>query len=99
LENNSTISSGSFGHIWRMGDSKVQTTKNPMYQYAGPGTYRVNYIARSEFGCEGKDSVDVTILTSPTVDFTVGQACDLEPTEFKALQVELAQPILLMLGT
>jgi len=81
--NNSTISSGSFGHIWRMGDSKVQTTKNPMYQYAGPGTYRVNYIARSEFGCEGKDSVDVTILTSPTVDFTVGQACDLEPTEFK----------------
>ena len=80
--NNSTISSGTFGHLWDMGDNNLQTTKTLNYQYAGPGTYKVLYTAISEFGCEGKDSTQVTIQNSPKVDFNFGQACDLTPTDF-----------------
>ena len=80
--NNSTISSGSFGHRWSMGDSKIQTTKTVNYQYAAPGTYKVLYTAISEFGCESLDSANVNIQTSPIVNFTATEACDLTPTDF-----------------
>lgn len=80
--NNSTISSGTFGHIWNMGDSKLQTTRTVNYQYAAPGIYKVIYTAISEFGCKSLDSANIDIQTSPKVDFTVTEACDLTPTEF-----------------
>jgi len=86
--NNSTISSGKIGSYWTFGDGDISTLCEPSHAYSLPGTYRVNLLMESEFGCKDSTFVNVVIKPAPTVDFTIGKLCKNDPTQFTNLSSE-----------
>lgn len=66
--------------VWNFGDGSVfNTNQNPSHNYAGAGTYIVQLLTVSEFGC--KDSVSKTVIVNPTpvVYFTADDTFGCDP--------------------
>jgi len=63
--NSGTLSSWS----WDFGDGTGNSTQqNPTYQYASAGTYTVELVVTSSFGCKDSITKNVTIAPPPTAD-------------------------------
>ncbi|MBP2146314.1 PGF-pre-PGF domain-containing protein [Methanofollis sp. W23] len=58
---------------WDFGDGGVSTEENPSHEYVTPGTYTVELNASNAYGFETTTST-VTVLTSPSADFTQSTA-------------------------
>ena len=72
----STVNSGSITTWnWDFGDSNSATTQNAQHGYATEGTYAVELVVGTDFGC--LDSVTKYIIVHPTpvADFTIANAC------------------------
>lgn len=82
FENTSTLNIGKFGSTWRFGNQGVSNLVNPNFQFSGPGTYDVRLVVESEFGCRDTVNRSITILQSPTVDFTSAGFCSQSPVVF-----------------
>jgi PKD repeat protein len=70
---------------WSFGaGSAVSTQQNPTFTYTQAGSYNVELTVTSDQGCAGTIQNPITILQSPTVDFTNGPACRNQATQFTA---------------
>jgi len=80
--NLTTILSGNVGGKWNFGDGSVGTVRNPQHTFTTGGTYTVQYIAISDFGCSDTSKDNIVIGSAPVVSWTNGQVCDQTPTQF-----------------
>lgn len=80
----SSIPSGSIvSWTWDFGDLiGTSTQQNPVYQYTGPGTYQVQLIVESAFGCKDSITNSVIISPKPTPSFTFSNLCENDVTQF-----------------
>jgi gliding motility-associated-like protein len=71
-------------YYWNFGDNFTGTGSSITHNYLSSGTYNVNVIATSPFGCVGNGSTlaNVTVFDSPVADFAVASnvMSELEPT-------------------
>ncbi len=64
------------GWSWNFGDgSAASLLQNPAHIYNATGTYAVTLIATASNGCSNTVVDSVTILQSPTADFTAASVC------------------------
>lgn len=72
FSDSTTINSGSIDEwLWQFGDSVSSTSQNPTHVYNAPGSYNVNLVATSNFGCETNLIQQVTIYPLPISSFEV----------------------------
>jgi gliding motility-associated-like protein len=71
-------------YYWNFGDNFTGTGSSVSHNYLSTGTYNVNVVATSPFGCVGNGSTiaNVTVFDSPIADFAVASnvMSELEPT-------------------
>ena len=68
---------------WSFGTgSAVSTQQNPTFTYSQAGAYNVGLTVTSDQGCANTIQKPITILQTPTVDFTNGPTCRNQPTLF-----------------
>ena len=77
----STITAGSVvSWIWNFGDSlQVSGINNPIHLYAAPGTYNVQLVSISGFGCRDSVTKPVEVWDLPVADFTPDTISGCEP--------------------
>jgi PKD repeat protein len=80
--NQTTILSGNVGGKWLFGDGSVGTVRNTNHTFTSGGTYNVQYIAISDFGCSDTARKTIEIGSAPVVSWSNGQVCDQTPTQF-----------------
>ena len=62
--------------VWDFGDGANNNyTQNPAHQYATPGNYAVSLEVTNAIGCESFISQSVTIVDTPSANFTGSFAC------------------------
>ena len=72
----STVNSGSITTWnWDFGDSNSATTQNAQHGYAAAGTYAVELLVGTDFGCLDSVTKYVTVHPMPVADFTLTNAC------------------------
>jgi|GEM_PF-678691 len=69
--NNSTISSGTMGYLWKFGDASTSTQSSPTHTYSNSGTYSVELKATSNYGCTDTQTSVVTVFPVPLASFSV----------------------------
>ena len=57
---------------WRFGDGLTSVDQNPEYAYADTGTYRINLIVSTNFGCS--DTVSYQVMVEPYFSFYIPSA-------------------------
>jgi gliding motility-associated-like protein len=73
----STISQGSINTWnWSFGDGGNSILASPQRQYVDTGTYDVQLIVSSLFGCSDTVINPVTVYLNPTADFTAANECN-----------------------
>ncbi len=73
--NNSSNAVGAMQFLWNLGDGFTATSRNLIYSYKTPGTYKVVLLVRSNATCY--DSATITIQVYPNIaaSFTVDPVC------------------------
>ncbi len=69
--NNSKISSGSLKYVWSYGDTSGSTTVSPTKNYSAYGSYKVQLMSISGFGCKDSIAKTVKVHSQPTVQFSL----------------------------
>jgi gliding motility-associated-like protein len=69
--NKSTITSGTLTYKWNFGDGNTSVQKDPVHVYANAGSYTVQLISISSFGCADTIQKSITIHPKPIVDFNI----------------------------
>ncbi len=69
---------------WTFGDpvNGNSVIRNPQYIYGEAGTYGVNLAVTTNFGCQAEVEKSITILQSPSAEFSTSPACVNQPTSF-----------------
>lgn len=67
---------------WNFGDAATSTTANPAHAYTNPGSYTVQLIATTNFGCKDTITAPVVVDSIPTVAFTSSIECVGDSTYF-----------------
>lgn len=75
-------SAGTNVYNWNFGDAATSTTTSPSHAYTNAGSYTVQLIATTNFGC--KDTITSTVLVDsiPTVAFSSSVECVGDSTYF-----------------
>jgi gliding motility-associated-like protein len=60
-------STGATTYLWSFGDGATSTLTNPQHLYGAVGTYNVQLIASSPYGCT--DTADISVIASADVTF------------------------------
>ncbi len=77
------VSPGSIDHYeWDFGDEMLSDLQNPTHIYELSETYTVNFKAYSNEGCYSEAIKDVTITTTPVVEFSAESVCFGDEVEF-----------------
>lgn len=71
-----------FTYTWLFGDNTTAFVENPEKIYAAPGTYTVRFILTDRYGLSSEATQIITVLPSPTVDFTTNVPCAMDSTIF-----------------
>jgi gliding motility-associated-like protein len=72
----STVNSGSITTWnWDFGDSNSATTQNAQHGYATEGTYAVELVVGTDFGCLDSVTKYIIVHPMPVADFTIANAC------------------------
>ncbi len=66
--------------LWNFGDGNTSSIQNPSHLYSSPGTYTVQLISSSNYGCTDSISHSVTIHSLPIANFYSNQVCANSPT-------------------
>lgn len=83
ITNTSTISAGTIGYLWDLGDGSVSSNTDPNYTYPTDGDYTIQLLATSNEGCLDSISKDITIFSIPVANFEFDPVCFGIPTEFE----------------
>ncbi len=80
------LSNTAFGEVnswrWSFGDGALSNLPNPTRSYASGGTYPIEFVARTDLGCEDTAFGSVDIPHAPVLDVDIGNACLDVPTSF-----------------
>ncbi len=68
FQNNSYPNDGSLSYLWDFGDSNTSIEDNPNYIYLTAGTFNVELIATSAYGCSDTINQYVIVYPNPIVD-------------------------------
>ena len=72
---------------WDFGDpdsgDNTSTEREPSHIFSSAGLFDVTLTATTNFGCQATAVQQVTVLESPTAEFSYGQACIGEPIQFQ----------------
>jgi gliding motility-associated-like protein len=72
--NNSSVSSGSMGFTWEMGDGNIFPVPAPTHSYLQAGTYTVKLLGVTDNGCRDSSFFNVIVDPQPLAAFTVNAA-------------------------
>ncbi len=91
--NTSTISSGNnTAFQWNFGDGNSSSLSSPQHIYQASGTYQVQLIVYSDFGCTDTTVEPLTVYQSPVFDFSYSLTCKGKPTQFTYINLNPGQP-------
>lgn len=88
IENSSSLSGDVVDWMWNLGDGDtalVHTASNISHFYQADGTYDLQLIVNTEFGCSDTIQDSIIIFPVPTTDFVFDTACFTHPTQFTDL--------------
>jgi len=68
FQNNSYPNDGTLNYEWDFDDGNTSTEDNPNYTYVNDGTFNVELIATSVYGCTDTINIDVIVYPTPLVD-------------------------------
>jgi hypothetical protein len=71
-----------FTYTWTFGDGTFSVVENPIKVYSAPGTYVVKFVLADRYGVSSQRTETITVLPSPTVDFTTNVPCAGDSTIF-----------------
>lgn len=71
-----------FTYTWLFGDGTFAFVENPIKVYNNPGTYTVRFILTDRYGLSSEKNEVVTILPSPTTNFSTNVPCASDSTVF-----------------
>ncbi len=83
FNNNSSVSGGTLGYFWIFGDGNTSGSTSPSNTYANEGSYNVQLIAVSNFGCDDTVTKPVTVYPLPVPDFNFSNVCFGTPSVFQ----------------
>lgn len=69
-----TISSGTFTSLWKFGDGNTSSSVNPSHNYSSVGSYGIQLITTSNYGCKDSISGIVHVKPHPAASFTVNDS-------------------------
>lgn len=81
--NNSTIGTGAITHVWNFDDGNTSTTSNTKHRYAKTGSYMVELVATSTYGCQDTAFRLVNINPKATPLFVAPNVCNGQTVQFK----------------
>lgn len=91
--NTSSIPSGNItAYQWNFGDNSTSSLASPQHTYQTSGTYQVQLIVYSDFGCTDTTVEPLTVYQSPVFDFSFSQTCKGKPTQFIYVNLISGQP-------
>lgn len=70
------------GWLWNFGDAHTDTVQNPVHKYLTAGVYTVILTAYSPSSCGNSFSQNVTVIQSPSADFSATDVCFGATTQF-----------------
>ncbi|MBI1222160.1 MAG: PKD domain-containing protein [Bacteroidetes bacterium] len=76
--NTSTLAFGSFGSTWKFGDGNSSTEKNARHRYNTFGNIDATLIITTDLGCMDSVTSMISLIESPTPDFSLSSACSEE---------------------
>ena len=81
--------------LWNFGDSTTSVFGNPTHMFKAPGTYTVELIVSTNFGCKDTTSKTVTVYELPKFNFVVRDTvgCPLFCSYFKAIPNPISDSI------
>ncbi|HEY8388789.1 MAG TPA: PKD domain-containing protein, partial [Parasegetibacter sp.] len=79
---NQTSGPGSMTYIWDMGNGSTATTEDATTSYNAEGTYTVQLIARSEYGCADTITKTVPVTGANAVITAPSSGCINQPVNF-----------------
>ena len=89
FESSSTIGDNSYvGHSWTFENNEFGTLSKEDYTFTSNGDKDVKLITTTKFGCKDSITKTISVAASPLADFSVGQACDIDPTSITNLSNE-----------
>jgi putative cofactor-binding repeat protein len=71
-----------FNFNWNFGDGTFDFVENPSKVYSQPGTYTVTFTLSDRYGISSVKTEVITILPSPSVNFTTSIPCATDSTVF-----------------
>ncbi|MCO6495495.1 MAG: PKD domain-containing protein [Bacteroidetes bacterium] len=71
FSNTTSLVSGTFSSLWKFGDGNTSVIKSPTHQYTSIGSYAIDLITTSDFGCKDTISKSVTVQSNPSANFTI----------------------------
>lgn len=74
--NGSSLSSGTLTNSWDLGDGSTSNLPDVNHKYAFPGSYTVQLLLTSDYGCSSSFSSAVDVFPIPIADFSVLDVCD-----------------------
>lgn len=87
---------GSAGNVvawqWKTGPS-VYTTQNPTHVFAAPGNFSMQLTVTAQNNCTNTLTKFIVVPVVPVVDFSTTNLCSAQPTVFKDLTVNAADPV------
>lgn len=79
FDNKTVLDSGSYFSNWKFGNAGTSTTKSPQFQFANGGTYNIQLLVYTSFGCKDSFNKNITIYEAATADFTIQGECTEKP--------------------
>lgn len=91
--NTSGIPGGNItAYQWNFGDNGTSSLASPQHVYQTSGTYQVQLVVYSDFGCTDTTVEPLTVYQSPEFDFSYSQTCLGKPTQFTYVNQNPGQP-------
>ncbi|MFP3859758.1 MAG: DUF2341 domain-containing protein [Bacteroidales bacterium] len=83
FQNLSSVKAGSLLNFsWDLDNGYGSNTRNPVYQYPEPGTYRVALQVRTDKGCLDSIRKPVKVNDKPNVEFSYANICEGDTVHF-----------------
>ena len=82
-----TASGSIVSHNWNFGDNSSSTQENPQHTYATAGSYQVQLVVISSFGCSDTTIKTVVVKENPSITLSVNPnnyACNLASLNFSS---------------
>jgi gliding motility-associated-like protein len=83
ITNNSSVQNAQLtGFLWTFSQNSAAFVHTPTYFYSSPGTYTVNLMVYSNYGCGAQTSKTLSVFAVPQVGFQTNTACQDQATQF-----------------